>query len=164
MITFKEYIMIEDALGRHGEYINDVAEKTMINKIIALLLNNDKSDESYDLVYSFIEDSRQEAFYDKYYDAFAEMSEQRKEHRDDKSKVTLSPTTGKLLGEFKKEVGPLFQQWKKTRAVKEGKDEKLHSGTKNGKRAYKDYTNFKGVSPEEKRELKLDRSNGPWVA
>jgi hypothetical protein len=36
------------------------------------------------------------------------------------------------------------------------KEDKLHSGTKNGKRAYRDYTNFKGVSPEEKRELKKE--------
>ncbi len=45
-----------------------------------------------------------------------------------------------------------------SRDIKEGKEE-LHSGTKNGKRAYKDYTNFKGVSAEEKRELKktMDR-------
>lgn len=37
--------------------------------------------------------------------------------------------------------------------------ESLTSKTKNGKRAYKDYTNFKGVSAEEKRELKktMDR-------
>jgi hypothetical protein len=111
MITFKEYIMIEDALGRHGEYINDVAEKTMINKIIALLLKNDKTDQNYDLVYSFIEDAGTEGFYDKYYDAFAELAEKHKEHRDDKSKAVLSPETGKLLGEFKKEVGPLFQKW-----------------------------------------------------
>lgn len=32
----------------------------------------------------------------------------------------------------------------------------LTSKTKNGKRAYKDYTNFKGVSAEEKRELKKE--------
>jgi hypothetical protein len=37
--------------------------------------------------------------------------------------------------------------------------EGLTSKTKNGKRAYRDYTNFKGVSAEEKRELKkaMDR-------
>jgi len=34
--------------------------------------------------------------------------------------------------------------------------EGLTSSTKNGKRAYKDYTNFKGVSAEEKRELKKE--------
>lgn len=32
----------------------------------------------------------------------------------------------------------------------------LTSSTKNGKRAYKDYTNFKGVSGEEKQELKKE--------
>lgn len=115
MLTFKDFLLIEDALGRHGEYVNDVAEKTMINKIIALLLNNDKSDENYDLVYSFIEDSEQEAFYNKFYDAFVEVSEQTKEHRKDRSKIKLSPATAKLLGEFKKEVGPLFQKWKASR-------------------------------------------------
>lgn len=41
-----------------------------------------------------------------------------------------------------------------SREVTESKE--LHSGTSNGKRAYKDYTNFKGVSAEEKRELKKE--------
>lgn len=112
MISFKDFLVIEDAIGKHGEYVNDVGEKTMVNKIIGLLLGGQKTDQSYDLVYSFIEAPESKDFYDKYYDAFAEYAEANKNRKSGETPKPLSPKTSELIGQFKKEVGPLFKKWK----------------------------------------------------
>lgn len=112
MITFKQFLA-EDALGKHGEYVNDVAEKTMVHAIINQLFNGRKTEENYNLVYSFIEAPVTEMFYEKYYNAFAEKAKASEAKRKGELEMTLSPATGKLLGEFKTELPKTFNAWKK---------------------------------------------------
>lgn len=118
MITFKDFLLLEGATGAHGEYANDVGEKTLVNRIIALLLNGQRTEENYDLVYSFIEDSKSEPFYEKYYDVFAEYAEANKNRKSGEEPKPLPLESRILLNKFKKEVGPLFRTWQASRKAK----------------------------------------------
>lgn len=112
MITFKQFLA-EDTVGKHGEYVNDTAEKTMINTIINVLMGGIKDDKNYDIAYSFIESDIAEAFYEKFYKAFEEKAKDGAERRHGtKGPANLSPETSKLLGQFKVELKPLFNKWK----------------------------------------------------
>ena len=114
MITFKQFIA-EDSKGRHGEYVGDVAEKTMIHAILNQLFGGQKTDELYDLAYSFIEAPTSEAFYERYYDAFAEKAKQAEAKHKGEQPITLSPQAGIRLGEFRKELPTAFKAWKSRR-------------------------------------------------
>lgn len=115
MITFKQFI--EDARGAHGEYSNDVTEKTMVNYIIRLLFNNVRDDKNYSEVYSFIESRMFAPLYDKYYDAFTEKSESGKAIKQGKEAV-LSPKAKQLLDDFKSTIKGVFNQWKASKDKK----------------------------------------------
>lgn len=111
-INFKAFL--EGSTGVHGEYINDIAEKTMVHEIIRLLFNNRKDETAYDEVYSFIEWDGAKEFYDKYYEVFVEKSEINKAKRIGTDVKPMSTKTAYLLNNFRKQVGPLFKQWKTT--------------------------------------------------
>jgi hypothetical protein len=113
MITFKQFL--ESSTGAHGEYVGDVAEKTMVHAIINTLFGGQKTEANYDLVYSFIEDPKQEKFYDRFYDAFAEKSKAAEARRKGGEEVALSPEASMRLGEFKNQLKQVFNNWKDTR-------------------------------------------------
>lgn len=110
--NFKTFL--EGSTGAHGEYLNDVAEKTMVHEIIRLLFNNRKEESVYDEVYSFIEWDGAKDFYDRYYPAFEEKSESNKAKKMKQEIKPMSSKASILLGDFRKKVGPLFKQWKAT--------------------------------------------------
>lgn len=115
MITFKAFL--EDSRGFHGEYSNDIPERTMVNYIIRLVRNNVRDEKNYSQVYSFIESDLFEPFYDKYYDAFAEKAESGKASALGKD-IALSSQTKELLNKFSAEIPGLFKEWK-SKAQKE---------------------------------------------
>lgn len=116
MITFKQFLSLaEDSKGRHGEYVNDVAEKTFVHSIINTLFGGQKTDENYDLVYSFIEDPKQERFYERFYPAFAEKAKAAEAARKGEKPVVVTPESSKLLGEFKNQLKQQFNAWKEAR-------------------------------------------------
>lgn len=112
MISFKKYLMVETAVGKHGEYANDVAEKTMVHAIINTLMGGQKTEDNYDIVYSFIESDKAKSFYEKYYDAFAEKAEIGKS-RETGAPKNLSPEASRILADFKNDLKELFNRWKK---------------------------------------------------
>jgi hypothetical protein len=111
-INFKTFC--ENSKGVHGEYVNDIVEKTMVNEIIKLLFNNEKHEKNYDTVYSFIEWDGAKDFYDEYYDAFKEYAEFYRAKKLKHDLKPLSPTIITRIAQFRKEVGPLFNKWKAT--------------------------------------------------
>jgi hypothetical protein len=114
-MMFDAGLVSESSEGAHGEYVGDVAEKTMVNAIINQLFGGQKTEEHYDLVYSFIESNLAAEFYEKYYDAFKEKSEASYEHKRSGKAADLSPETARLLSEFKKDLGELWQKYKDSR-------------------------------------------------
>lgn len=110
-INFKSFLY--EAAGNHGEYPNDVAEKTMVNEIIRLLMNGVKDEKNYATAYSFIEWEGAKDFYDKYYDAWEERASVGKSRKTSGEEKLLSPESAKLIGEFRKELPVLFAKWKK---------------------------------------------------
>jgi hypothetical protein len=115
MITFKAFL--EDSRGFHGEYSNDIPERTMVNYIIRLVLNNVRDEKNYSQVYSFIESDLFEPFYDKYYDAFEEKAKSGKSAALGKG-GELNGQTKELLNRFSAEMPGLFKEWK-SKAQKE---------------------------------------------
>ena len=70
-LTFKTYLReTSPGAGEHGEYKNDTFEKTMVHRIITLMLRNRRTAENYEIAYSFIESPEAEQLYDQYYDMF----------------------------------------------------------------------------------------------
>jgi len=115
MITFKQYLvkLKEEVKGRHGEYVGDVAEKTMIHAIINILMKGDKTDENYDKAYSFIEHKDQEGFYDRFYDAFAEKAASNEARRKGTPDPGVSKASKQKLGDFKNQLKQAYNRWKK---------------------------------------------------
>lgn len=121
MITFKQFLA-EDSKGRHGEYVGDVAEKTMIHTIINILFGGQKTDEHFDEAYSFIEAPSSEKFYEKFYGAFVEKAAASEAKRKGEPEVQISPAAGKLLGEFKNQLKITFNTWKNAQKKKNKKE------------------------------------------
>ena len=112
MITFKQFL--ESSAGAHGEYVGDVAEKTMVHTIINTVLGGVKDEKNYDAVYSFIESDSFRETYDKYYPAFeakAEHGNQKRFKPDEK----LDADIGAQVNEFKSIVPKMFAEWKKSK-------------------------------------------------
>lgn len=109
MITFKKFV--EDATGAHGEYANDIPEKTMVNYIIGIIFGGNRQEKNYDEVYSFIESDIFAPVYDKYYDAFVEKSAHGKSISLGKS-VQLSTRAAQIIDDFKKDIPAMYKKWK----------------------------------------------------
>jgi hypothetical protein len=107
--------LLEHSTGNHGEYANDVAEKTMVHAIINQLFGGAKTEENYDTVYSFLESDLASDFYDKYYKTFEEDSERRKARRMGDEVKQPTPANATLMGQFRKELPELYSKWKKTK-------------------------------------------------
>lgn len=152
MITFKQFL--ESSAGAHGEYVGDVAEKTMVHAIINTLFGGQKTEENYDTVYSFLEAPIVEKFYNRFYDAFAEKAKASEAARKGQPEVTISPESGERLGEFKNQLKQTFNAWK---SLNESTPSKIKPKTASGKRAYRDYTNFKGVGGKKELKAEMDR-------
>lgn len=71
-LTFKQFLA--EAAGKRGEYPGDQAEKTMINQIIQMCMNNVKTEANYEIAYSFLESKFGGQLWDKYYELFHEKS------------------------------------------------------------------------------------------
>jgi hypothetical protein len=109
----------EETHGVHGEYRNDVAEKTLVHTIINILMGGQKTEENYQIVYSFLEDPATEKFYDRFYDAFAEKSRHGQEIKMKPNEAKpISIEAAALLGKFKEELKVAFNNWKKKRESK----------------------------------------------
>jgi hypothetical protein len=116
MITFKTFM--ETGTGFYGEYVNDVPEKTMVNAMINMLFGGVKDEKNYARAYSFIESDTFKDAYDKYYPAFQEKSEKRRDEKLGRAVAPLSAETSNLLAQFKREAEALFNQWKSKNEAK----------------------------------------------
>lgn len=66
--------LFESNTGKFGEYEGDTSEKTMIHWIITYCIDKGgKTDENYDLAYSFLESDLGEKLHDKYYETFGQL-------------------------------------------------------------------------------------------
>lgn len=101
-MNFKTFLSeMRPGIGAHGENTNDASEKTMINRIIALVMDSKKTPENYAIAYDFLESSWGGLLWDKYYELFHE-----------KSPEFEGPPNKPRWTRFTKETRALFTKWK----------------------------------------------------
>ena len=111
-MTFKDFLKkVNDPMDQgikkeHNR--NDEAERAMIHKIMELnRMPNGRSDENYDLAYTFLESDWGGALWDKYYELFTE-----------KNPKFEGPFNKRRYGNFKQEAVSSFKNWKNGRTFK----------------------------------------------
>lgn len=98
--TFKQFLESRPGIGPHGENANDQSEKTMVNKIIAIVLHDSRIPKNYDRAYDFLESSWGGFIWDKYYELFNEK------HADFEG-----PFNMRRYEQFKKDVKSAWASW-----------------------------------------------------
>ena len=91
----------ESSKGEQGQYANDQAERSMINKIIELCMKGGKTPQNYSKAYDFLESDWGGEVWDKHYENFVAL------HPDNRANFS-----GAQYGRFKKEVVDSFRKWK----------------------------------------------------
>jgi len=87
--------------GAYGENTNDASEKTMINRIISLMMDNKKTTKNYTIAYDFLESDWGGHLWDKYYEMFHE-----------KSPDFEGPPNKRRWNQFTKDARVMFTKWK----------------------------------------------------
>lgn len=105
-MTFKDFLkkskdpMDQGIKKEHNR--NDEAERAMIHKIMELnQLPNGRSDENYDLAYTFLESDWGGELWDKYYELFTE-----------KNPKFEGPFNKRKYNEFRRDAVDRFRRWK----------------------------------------------------